>query len=485
MLNEVTDDDIFFGSERCYYRHVPGSTEEFTDYSNYQFASESTQIKEQAANLSQKHKFEDQTYAIVVPRIPAVDITTATANLSARSTTAISATSSTDKEVEYSREFPDILKRPLIKCPPDHPDCLHSLYGVVSGVRSGLLKHEGAWYRLKGCGNNEEGFVLRVHEIPSSASSEDKDAWQEIRGCAFYNTSLRELYYTSALSACPSLRARDIISANESIGLSHYTHPSQALLGNRPLVRPVCILEATRGDRRLGSHVMAGIELILPLLIDTEALDAVKLRAAFPPHRPREAVCPAASATATDASAVPPLLEVVSTDRFICDYCLGTSMAGTGDNPCCQGLCWPEVSRDSTSMANMLLPGHALPERAPVSSALGTTSAACTHTLLDPCPDPGSSPCPCHCPCPRTCSYPQQWTNAGPVEMSARWRAAWDQESGALASHLERLHAKQCGAQGQREGGSLGVDGATSTSTLLAYLYACVGYDAGNFLRGA
>lgn len=37
----------------------------------------------------------------------------------------------------------------------------HAPKAVASGVRSALVKLEGNWYRLKGCGNNDDGFVVR------------------------------------------------------------------------------------------------------------------------------------------------------------------------------------------------------------------------------------------------------------------------------------------------------------------------------------
>ena len=460
----ITDDDIFFGSERCYFRHVPGSTKEFTCYTNCQFASETSQLQLQAVNLSRKHQIENQKYPVVVPGIPAIDIIPHTQESNQKD--------DIKEHTQYSNSFPDILKRPLIKCPPHHPDCLHVLYGVKSGVRSGLIKYEGCWYRLKGCGNGEEGFIIRDHVIPSTASSSDKETWQEMRGCAFYNTSLRELYYTSLLSSCPRLQSHGIVSANEAVGLSHYTHPSEALFGTQPLVQPVCILETTKGDRRLGSHVLAGLELILPLLLDVKALNIAKLQSTFPPNRPRdypslEGAGAGAGTMTPDSTSFP--TGVVSTDRFICDYCLGTSMVGGGGDPHCQGLCWPDAPRDASTMANLLLPSHTLPERAPVVCPTGTECAQ--HT------------------------YPQQWTNGGPVDMSPAWQAIWDDTCATLATQLRCLQSKTTVAstttagkgegerEEDREGESLGI-GSTQTSAVLAYLYACAGYDAGNFLRG-
>ena len=58
----------------------------------------------------------------------------------------------------------------------------------------------------------------------------------------------------------------------------HYAPPNCPLGTTNPEVRPACIVERTRGDRRLGSHVLAGLELLLPLLIDPTALTTDKVR---------------------------------------------------------------------------------------------------------------------------------------------------------------------------------------------------------------
>ena len=433
MASTITDDDIYFGSERCYYRHVPGIVDQFISHSDYRFSSSISEIEVAGArNSFQKQKIEGQEIPVVVPGVPALDIIPAD-----------SGTNEIESKMECS-PLPEIFKQPLMKCPPDHPDCLHDLYGVKSGTRSGLVKYDGEWYRLKGCGNNDEGFIIRLHKTPSSASTSDKETWQEIRGCAFYNTSLRELYYTSYLSTCADFQCNNIISANGSIGLCHYMQPSEALLGVEQTVRPVCILERTMGDRRFGTHVLAGIELILPLLIRMEDLDVHKLQAAFPPNRPREDKPPSGDETPLSL-----LSSIVSTDRFICDYCMGTSLAGNGDDPACQGLCWHDVHRDASSLVNMLLPAHSLPEQSPQQNISEVDK-----------------------------QYPQQWSNEGPIDMPISWRKEWDKVVQNLGTHLRRIQAKRC------ERGGLVINSSSPTSSVLAYLYACAGHDAGKFLRG-
>ena len=46
-----------------------------------------------------------------------------------------------------------------------------------------MVKLNGRWYRLKGSGNNDEGFVVRT------TKAKDGD-WRDIRGCAFEHTGV-------------------------------------------------------------------------------------------------------------------------------------------------------------------------------------------------------------------------------------------------------------------------------------------------------
>ena len=73
------------------------------------------------------------------------------------------------------------------------------------------------------------------------------------------------------------------------IQLCRYTDAAQQPLG--PSVPVSCIVERTLGDRRLGSHVLAGLELLLPLIVNDGALDVQAVARAFPEGRPRCGIC--------------------------------------------------------------------------------------------------------------------------------------------------------------------------------------------------
>ena len=62
------------------------------------------------------------------------------------------------------------------------------MQGFASGKRSAILEKDGKLFRLKGCGNLDEGFpVERLDSLVEDA--------KEIRGCAFEHTAFRELHY--------------------------------------------------------------------------------------------------------------------------------------------------------------------------------------------------------------------------------------------------------------------------------------------------
>ena len=316
---------------------------------------------------------------------------------------------------------------PLIKVPVGTGGP-RALRGVASGTRSACLRlsdEDGAIvYRLKGCGNNDEGFTIRQNR----ANAQTGVPWRDVRGAAFPHCALRELAMTERVAV--ALAPLGVVSANSAVGLMRYSAPAQLVFG--PRFPPACIVERTLGDRRLGTHVLAGLELLLPSLIDARAMDADALLAVFPPLRPR------------DASADG---RVVSTAALFGDYCIGTALASldaeavAGDGLGPRGLEWPDLPRDGRTLADLTAASRALPERAP---------------------DPAAAP-------------PAQYTREGAREMLPRWRAAWVEACGALSAALTSARAKA-------DGGSMSAGAPVSSA--LAYLFSRVGYDAGRILRG-
>jgi len=216
---------------------------------------------------------------------------------------------------------------------------------------------------------------------------------------------------TSQLSR--ALEPMGIVSANAAVAYSLY---EEQPFPSIPDAQPACVIEKTVGDRRLGTHVLAGLEILLPTLISEADINADKLLAAFPEKRPgRE---------------FGEIDKISDTGALMTDYMLGTSLAGgEGDG---KGYTWVDLDRDCSMFAFMGLPENALPEKAPNPDA-----------------------------------YPEQWTNEGPVPMSDKWKVEWASTCRQLQSHLDRIRS-----------------GRGNVSTVLAYLYSRIGFDAGRVLRG-
>jgi len=96
---------------------------------------------------------------------------------------------------ENKEEVPEMLVVPLIKLPTSSEDAKVVSYpGIMSGHRSAVMKGKsGEFYRLKGCGNDLEGFV--VQKMAGFLVD------YSIRGAQYEHTSARELYYSGRVQA--------------------------------------------------------------------------------------------------------------------------------------------------------------------------------------------------------------------------------------------------------------------------------------------
>lgn len=385
-------DKIYCGSQRIYFKIVPGEVIEFN--STQWIQTKTLEVFTELKLRSKLQRIENIDLPVIVPEIPAYEFIPI-------------------NELTYlsSKNYPKIFMTPLIKCPADDPGVVIS--GLASGVRSGLIKIHNDWYRLKGCGNHDQGFILRKRIHPPSCSGDQSD-WCDIRGCAFLNTTIRELYYSEFFSKIPS-----IVSANSSVGYMKYSDPSQLPCGAS--VPTTCILEKTIGDRRFGTHVLAGLELLLPYLIAEDCMSEENLLSFFPSRRPDKEL--------NDLS------KIVPTGPFISDYTLGTSQSGHDRDS--KGLCWPEIPRDKSSLANMANDNRAIPLKLPSS-------------------------------------YPPQWTREGPREMSPDWRMIWDNVVLKLQHILK--------STGQQDDTHHNPTNDHHLSLLLNYLFSRCGFDCGSIL---
>ena len=401
--------------------------------------------------------------------------------------------------------WPAALRRPLIKAKHTggHPGIAKA---VASGVRSALVKIGSTWYRLKGCGNNDEGFIVRKnvdnaallnssfadhHPPPSTPSANaavtlpPRDPhWYEIRGCAFEHTAVRELALTSKVaSALERVERGDRCrgtSCNRAMGLYRYGDLHQPL---GPAAAPCCIVEETLGDRRLGTHVLAGIEILLPLIVDIEQLDVKALEAAFPPRR-----LALGGGGLVDT-------ESLMTDLFMA-FSANDAAVRQGEPPECgeHGLEWGDVERDAGILAFVggggVGGGKGASARIPLRRQKGDTLP------------------------------PWQYTREGKKKTDPRWGEVWqaactalnrndggsDSGSGSGSGSGDSCCDDSSCSRGDDSGGRSSSDDYSNGSTndggcgdcpsdctadidadrsaALGYLFSRLGYDAGRFMGG-
>ena len=139
--------------------------------------------------------------------------------------------------------------------------------------------------RLKGCGMWIEsdqcefpGFTLR--ETTSCHAKNDEKLY-EIRGCAFKNTALTEIYATQKISE--SLARINVTCGNIPLGTWFYDPIDQ---DQTPLIQKAVVVMKTLGDKRLETHLLAGMEQLLKEIDPEEAEKAKnKIKEAYAKHK--------------------------------------------------------------------------------------------------------------------------------------------------------------------------------------------------------
>ena len=72
----------------------------------------------------------------------------------------------------------------------------------------------------------------------------------------------------------PVMRSFGIPLCNTSVAMSLYSSAAHNAMG--PEFPTACIVQRTIGDRRLGSHVFAGLEILMPVFINQESVADVR-----------------------------------------------------------------------------------------------------------------------------------------------------------------------------------------------------------------
>lgn len=168
--------------------------------------------------------------------------------------------------------LPDALCWPLLKT------ATGTVTAFRSGGRSAILPTTNACYRLKGCGNFVDADDLR-YSFPGFPLEklEAKEDGVEVRGCCFEHTALTEQYMSEVVGAV--LAREDIAVGNKPVAVWKYNIPGEPL----PKLKKFCGVFETLGEKRLASHLLPGLEALLPLLFPSVSHDQVL--ALFPAER--------------------------------------------------------------------------------------------------------------------------------------------------------------------------------------------------------
>jgi len=356
-IEHFGEDELYFGSKRVFLRRVAGEASSF-DLASWRTAKEPSAVK----RVVERGKPVGMKNDILVPAIPALDFVE---NDGAKHNASV------DK-------WPAALRQPLIKVGKNiPPSSIKNEQGIIksfaSGVRSAVVRVGDEWYRLKGSGNNDEGFVVKT-EIDAGTGK----LTRQIRGCAWKHTAVRENFMTAHLAK--TLEKKGIFGANESFGMYRYGPPNQPF--GSAISVPACIVERTRGDRRMGTHVMAGLSLLMPRLLDESRMQTSELKSIFPKKR-----------LELESGSDP----VVTTAALMTDHMLAVEMSAANLLPPGQSGLSFDVPRDATVLAD-------------------GAAASLPHRKLS------------------VGDYPQQWERGGSKPMDASWRRLWD----ALVSEYNR-----------------------------------------------
>jgi hypothetical protein len=128
--------------------------------------------------------------------------------------------------------------------------------GYQSGCRSAIVKLNGKYYRLKGCGNLDKGFTERQMGFPKGAI--------DLRGCQFHHTGFREIYMSDLINE--KILPYGFEVANRPIGLWHYgnvENQEKDIHDDRKRIDKFCSVYEIHSEKRLGCQLMPGLEVIL------------------------------------------------------------------------------------------------------------------------------------------------------------------------------------------------------------------------------
>ena len=258
-LGYTVDEQIFYGVYTLFLYPCTGTYHEFSINDIIQEELNDESKKEALKYLEDLRNINKNYIDYYLPCIPETNI-------------------KINKKEEKKTVDNDLFKYPLIKFNlkmnklSKEFEKVNKFIGITSGKRSCIIKSKtGEFLRLKGCGNYKSGFTLLKYEKDLSFKK------IEIRGCQFENTAFRELYYSYKVNEI--LKKYNMYCANIPLGYYKYDkdikfveeslNNKNKIINEAPEIDKYCSIYKTLGDRRLGTHLLRGIELIMDAIIET------------------------------------------------------------------------------------------------------------------------------------------------------------------------------------------------------------------------
>lgn len=247
-------ESLYFGEEKVFLRPVAGGGEErvgSTPAWNYDITEEVLDRKRQAMVGFAEHLRNEMivpssaSERILIPFVPAVDPVVDQIN----------------GQLPYQNpEWPyfELGSSPLVKT--TQQDCMDwpgSIEGLASGIRSAVIPvaRNGKCYRLKGCGNLHQGFPLQVQGDDGKSVS--------VRGCSFNHTTARELFMVGYLEVFCGVNC-----GNRPVGFYRYPDKlppttNTEMKWEAAEIDKHCTVFETLGEKRLGDHLLNGLERLM------------------------------------------------------------------------------------------------------------------------------------------------------------------------------------------------------------------------------
>ena len=245
------EEEIYFGNNYCFLYPCTGIFQSYKqeyiqqDEINTESISESLKYSDDLSYIKPEYK------DYYIPAIPETQIHYTNKNL----------------EENEKENIDFFLNQPLIKS-KEIKNYSKYYKCIISGHRSALIKDPktGYYYRLKWCGNEELGFNLEKRKTCFIQYNS--------RGSQYDCTCFRELYFTDIIDK--NLKKINFKCANIPIGFWKYDKnlnilPDEKVKNDEipiienaiPEIDKYCSIFLTIGERRLRTHLLNGIYIIL------------------------------------------------------------------------------------------------------------------------------------------------------------------------------------------------------------------------------